>query len=51
MNTAEIIALKSPVGVYTLKQVIKRQFRKKIDDNLQFMARLNSSMLLTKDMT
>jgi hypothetical protein len=34
MNTAEIIASKSPVGVYTLKQVFKRQFRKKIDDNL-----------------
>lgn len=34
LKTAEIIAEKSPVGIYTLKQVIKRQFRKKVEDNL-----------------
>ena len=31
MNTAQIIASKSPVGIYTLKQVMKRQLRKKIE--------------------
>lgn len=34
MKTAEVIASKSPVGIYTLKQVIKRQFRKKVEDSL-----------------
>lgn len=50
LKTAELIASKSPVGIYTLKQVIKRQFRKKTDDSLEYIARTNSAMLITKDM-
>jgi len=30
MKNAKIIASKSPVGIYALKQVIKKQFRAKI---------------------
>lgn len=49
MLTAEVIAVKSPVGVHSLKQVIKRQFRRKIQDSLEYIARVNSALLLTKD--
>lgn len=49
MKTAQVIASKSPVGIYTLKQVIKRQMRKKVEDSLEYIARVNSSMLMTKD--
>lgn len=34
MQLAQTIASKSPVGIYTLKQTMKRQFKKKIDDSL-----------------
>ena len=48
--TAKAIAEKSPVGIYTLKQVMKREQYKKVQESLEYMARVNSSMLLTKDM-
>ena len=51
IKTAEIIASKSPVGIYTLKQVMKRQFLNKVEDSLDYIARINSATLLTKDTT
>lgn len=47
--TAKAIASKSPVGIYTLKQVMKREQYKKAFEGLDYMARINSSMLMTKD--
>lgn len=47
--TAEAIASKSPVGIHSLKQIIKRQFRKKTEESLEYTARVNSSLLFTKD--
>ena len=51
MLTAQAIASKSPIAIYALKQIIKRQFKKKVTDSLEYTARVNSSMLFTKDMT
>lgn len=51
MRVAEDIASKSPVGIHAIKQLIKRQYRKKVDDSLEYIARLNSVMLQTKDTT
>ena len=52
MLTAQAIASKSPIAVHALKQVIKRQFKnKQVEDSLDYIARVNSSMLLTKDTT
>ena len=51
MKNAQLIAEKSPVGIYTLKQVIKRQLRRKVQDSMEYIARMNSSMLITKDTT
>ena len=48
--TAQAIASKSPVAIHALKQVIKRQFKKKVTDSLEYTARMNSSLLYTKDM-
>ena len=47
--TAKSIASKSPVGVYTLKQVMKRELLKKAEEGMEYIARTNSSMLMTKD--
>lgn len=49
LKTAETIASKSPVGIYTLKQVIKRQYLKKVEDSLDYIARINSATLQTND--
>lgn len=50
MLTAQAIAAKSPVAIHSLKQIMKRQFRKKVSDSLEYTARVNSSLLFTKDM-
>jgi enoyl-CoA hydratase/carnithine racemase len=45
INVAKEIAGKSPVAVYTIKRVINREFRKKIQDNLEVMALTNSAAI------
>lgn len=45
-----MIAAKSPVGIHTIKQVIKRNESKDIYEGLEYIARTNSVMLQTKDM-
>ena len=47
--TAKAIAEKSPVGIYTLKQVMKREQFKKVHEGLDYIARTNSSMINTRD--
>ena len=42
---AEEIASKSPIAIYTNKAVFRREFNKRVDDNLDSMARINSAML------
>lgn len=38
------------MAIFALKQVIKRQFKKKTEDSLDYQVTLNSSVLITKDM-
>lgn len=49
LETAKIIASKSPVGIYTLKQVMRKAQSKDLNEGLEHIARLNSVMLQTKD--
>lgn len=49
LETARVIAAKSPVGVYTIKQVLHQGQAKEIYDGLDYIARTNSVMLQTKD--
>jgi enoyl-CoA hydratase len=49
LESARVIASKSPVGVHTIKQVIKRGEAKEIYEGLEYIARTNSVMLQTKD--
>jgi Delta3,5-Delta2,4-dienoyl-CoA isomerase len=51
LETARTIASKSPVGVYTIKQVLKKAESKDYHEGLDNTARMNSVMLQTKDMT
>lgn len=44
---AEIIASKSPVGIYTIKSILRRESN--VDDNLDVMARTNMGMIFTND--
>lgn len=49
LETAKIIASKSPVGIYTLKEVLRKAESKDLNEGLEHIARLNSVMLQTKD--
>lgn len=49
LETARVIAAKSPVGIYTIKQVVKRADSAIIYQGLEYIARTNSVMLQTKD--
>lgn len=49
METAKLIASKSPVAINTLKHIFRREQYKKVFESIQYMARTNSSMLFTKD--
>ena len=51
LETAKTIAAKSPVGIYTIKQVLHRAEAKQYEEGLEYIARTNSAMLQTKDMT
>ena len=44
-----MIAAKSPVGIYTIKEVLHQSEAKEIYEGLENMARMNSVMLHTKD--
>ena len=46
---AEIIASKSPVGIYTIKSIVRRE--SEVDDHLDVMARTNMAMLFTNDVS
>lgn len=50
LDTAKMIASKSPVAIYTIKQVSVRQMKMRIGDGMDYMARINTSMLMTADM-
>lgn len=45
-----MIASKSPVAIYTIKQVNVREMKRRIADGMDFLARMNTSMLVTGDM-
>ena len=47
--TAKAMGEKSAVGIYTLKQVMKREQFKKVHEGLDYIARTNSSMINTRD--
>lgn len=49
LETAKLIASKSPVAINTLKHIMRREQYKKVYESMQYMARTNSSMLFTKD--
>ena len=44
---AEVIASKSPVGIYAIKNVLKREHN--LDDHLDVMARTNMSLIFSND--
>ena len=48
LSTARLIAAKSPVGIYTIKQVIRKN-NPEIYNNLEHMAMINSVMVQTED--
>lgn len=50
LETAKMIASKSPVAIYTIKQVNVREMKRRIADGMDFLARMNTSMLVTGDM-
>lgn len=50
LETAELIASKSPVGIWTLKEINRKEMKRRIGDGLDYMARTNSAMLITNDM-
>ncbi len=49
LETAKLIASKSPVAINTLKHIMRREQYKKVYESMQYMARTNSSMLFTND--
>lgn len=49
-EVATEIASKSPVGIWTIKNVLRRQIKKDFVDNFDHMAVLNSAMLQNSDM-
>ena len=49
METAKLIASKSPVAIHTLKHIMRREQLRKVEESMRYMARTNSSALLTKD--
>lgn len=50
LETAQLIASKSPVGIHTIKQTLRKAESKEFYENLESLARTNSGMLQTKDM-
>ena len=50
LEMAQEISRKSPVAVWAIKNVIRRQIKKELGDNLEYMAALNMSMLQNSDM-
>lgn len=50
LETAKLIAEKSPVAIWTLKQINNHEMRRRIGEGLDYMARTNSAMLMTGDM-
>lgn len=50
LETAQTIAEKSPVAIWTLKEINRREMKRRIGDGLDYMARTNSAMLVTNDM-
>lgn len=50
VEVATEIASKSPVGIWTIKNVLRRQIKKDFVDNYDHMAAVNSAMLQTGDM-
>lgn len=51
LQTAKTIASKSPVGIYTIKQTLRKAESKEFLEGLEYIARINSVMLQTKDMS
>ena len=51
LETAKVIASKSPVAIYTIKQTFRKAEEKDYLDGLDNIARTNGAMLQTKDMT
>ena len=49
METAKVIASKSPVAIYTMRQVFQREMLRRIGDGLEYIARFNASSLSTND--
>jgi enoyl-CoA hydratase len=49
LETARVIASKSPVGIHTIKEVIKKGEARDLYEGLEYIARVNSVMLQTKD--
>ena len=49
LETAKVIASKSPMGIHTLKVINRRELYKKAYEGLDYVLRVNSSALLTKD--
>ena len=50
LETARVIASKSPVAIYTIKQTFKKAEMKDYIEGLDNVARTNSGMLQTQDM-
>ena len=50
LETAKNISSKSPVGVYTIKQVLQKAESREYYEGLEYIARTNSAMLQTNDM-
>jgi len=51
LEVATKIAEKSPVAIWTIKSILNKQRHKTILPNLDYMARLNTPMLQTNDIT
>jgi len=49
LQLAEVIASKSPVAVWTIKQALNHDLNKIVEPNVDYMARTNAAMLLTTD--
>lgn len=49
LETAKTIAEKSPVAIWTIKQINNHEMRRRIKDGLDYVARTNSAMLATGD--
>jgi len=49
LQLAEVIASKSPVAVWTIKQALNHDLNRIVEPNVDYMARTNAAMLLTTD--